>query len=194
MSRLSLWLVTGLLALDSKVSGEEASAVTVPSSSSPEEVAATPTPALQITLNGQAFHRADSEQSTAAKTFVYLPSGATLQDWSEMVTHQVITLQQRSGADEVLQFIREKSKARVRLELVLETRKASVFVSLSPGVEGEETQMAVGFAFLDLSDPLQIHLVQFVLKPNRLSQPDVEQKLKSWRDLFKTRATALASS
>jgi hypothetical protein len=54
--------------------------------------------------------------------------------------------------------------------------------------------MAVGFAFLDLADPLDIHFVQFVLKPNRMSQAEVEQKLKSWRDLFKTRATALASS
>ena len=165
-----------------------------PATAANEEASIPAVPPLRLNLNGREFHRVEAAESAATTTFVYLPEGSTTQDWAEMVTHQLLKLQQRAGADEVVQFIRGRSQGKIRIETILETRKAAVFISLAPGADGAEAQMAVGLAFLDLANPLQVHLVQFVLKPNRLPQAEVEQKLRSWRDLFKDRATALATN
>lgn len=152
------------------------------------------TKGTQIVMNNQVYVLVGKEESRAVSTYRYVTPGSTSDDWTELVTHQVLKLATRSGADEVLGYLKERNRDELRLEGILETRKAAVFASLAPKSEKAESQLGVGLIFIDLSNSFEVHIISFTLKPNRLSTPDVEAKLRSWRDLFRARATAIASS
>lgn len=143
--------------------------------------------------DGQAFALANSTTTDHVQTDEYVVSGEKIADWSQLVTVQRLTLAQPTPADEFVAYFRKRVEAEdgATLEILQQAKSASVFAVRFPKSERNDEQMMICLAFVDRGTPKLLNIVQYALKPGRVSADLAAMRLQSWRDKFLAQAQAL---
>jgi|GEM_PF-5125606 len=145
----------------------------------------------ELVLNGQTFHLVNSKSDGLVTSFEYALAGEKYEDWTQLLTHQVIGLTNPVTAEQFAAFFQRKLKdddPKASMEIIQSFRKAVVFQVRFPRTEGQDDQVMVCLAFPDTKHA-QMNVIQYALKPNRLSGNLAELQLKSWQGMLCAKAT-----
>jgi hypothetical protein len=166
--------------------------ITAPPTAGTAERAA-PVPRKTFEHDGQTFELANSTTAKNVETDEYVVAGEKIADWSQVVTVQRLTMAQPTPSDEFLAYFQKRLNGEdgANLEILRQAKRASIFTVRFPKSEQNEEQIMICLAFADPAKPSVLNIVQYALKPSRVSANLAEMRMKSWRDKFLTQAQAL---
>jgi hypothetical protein len=179
-------LVFGVFTLN----GADAPALSSPSPES--EIVATPRKTVEH--DGQVFELTNSTTRNNVATDEYIVAGEKITEWTQLVTVQRLTLSKPTRTDEFLAYFRKQMQAEdgSSLEILKQSEAASVFAVRFPKSDRNDEQVMICLAFSDSANAAILNIVQYALKPTRVSVDLAEMHLRSWRDKFVAQADELA--
>ncbi len=164
------------------VNAEEAQVpdAAVPAPAAPESVAKP-----FIEHGGQRFELASSTTSKEVETDEYVAAGEKISDWTQLVTVQRLKLSRSAAADAFVAYFRKRvEEDTASLDVLTESRNASVFVVRFPKSDRNDEQVMICLAFVDAAKPSLLNVIQYAIKPMRCSVPEATARIRSWRDKF----------
>lgn len=157
--------------------------------------AATMQPPKTIEHDGQTFELASSTAGKNSETDEYTQPGEKLSDWTQLLTVQRIHLANQGGSDEFVAYFQKRlqTEGGASLQILKQSKAASVFAVRFPKSESNDEQVMICLAFTDPTAPAVLNIIQFAIKPTRVSVNLVEMRIKSWRDRFLHQADAIVA-
>ena len=149
-----------------------------------------PEKSRSIVVNGQTFNLVNSKVDGLVTTYEYAISGERYEDWTQLLTHQIINLATPVTAEQFSSFFERKLKEtdpKASMEILQTYSKAIVFQVQFPRTEAQDDQIMVCLAFAN-PKRAQMNVIQYALKPNRLAANLAELQLKSWQGLLTNKA------
>lgn len=169
---------------------------TPPSAESAEpatRAAATETRVLRH--DGLTFLLSRSTKHDSTETEEYFLQGESQESWSQMITYQRVTLPEPVGADAYVNWMKkrfEQNTGGPRLKVVQQGKTAAIFGVQYPKMEKTEPQFGLALAMVpDLRRPNELHIIQYVINPSRVSLADMELQVKRWQARFQSQAASL---
>jgi hypothetical protein len=161
----------------------------------PAENAAAPAAATKtIEHDGQTFKLASSATGKNVETDEYVQAGETLADWTQLLTVQRMTLAKATPTDEFVAYFQKRIQAEsgATLQILKQSKAVSVFAVRFPKSDGNDEQVMICLALTDPAKTGVLNIVQYAIKPTRLSVDLVEMRIKSWRDRFLHQSEAIS--
>jgi hypothetical protein len=151
--------------------------------------------AVQKTIehDGQVFELANSTSRNNVATDEYVVAGEKITEWTQLITVQRLTLAKPTRTDEFLAYFRKQMQAEdgSSLEILKQGELASVFAVRFPKSVRNDEQVMICLAFTDSANAAVLNIVQYALKPTRVSIDLAEMRIRSWRDKFVAQAVEL---
>jgi hypothetical protein len=143
--------------------------------------------------DGQLFELANSTSRNHVATDEYIVAGEKITEWTQLITVQRLTLAKPTRTDEFLAYFRKQMQTEVgsSLEILKQTDAASVFAVRFPKSDRNDEQVMICLAFTDSGNAAVLNIVQYALKPTRVSVDLAEMRIRSWRDKFLAQAGQL---
>jgi hypothetical protein len=143
--------------------------------------------------DGQVFELANSTSRNNAATDEYIVAGEKITDWTQLITVQRLTLAKPTRTDEFLAYFRKQMQTEdgSSLEILKQAEAASVFAVRFPKSDRNDEQVMICLAFTDGGNAAVLNIVQYALKPTRVSVDLAEMRIRSWRDKFLAQAGEL---
>lgn len=180
----------------------EAQAETVKTADTPrpeaKSLAAGTTPDAErrtIQQDGLTFTLARSSRMDTVEIEEYFLEGENAETWSQMIAYQRIALPEPVGADQYVGWLKRQLEQRgggPRMRIVQQGKSAAIF-----GVQYDRTENAAeqfGLALATIADPRrpnELHLIQYLVSPSRMSVEDMEVRVKRWQARFQSQAGSL---
>jgi len=186
MKKLAL---TTLLALASIMLAQE----TPPPPETAAPAAAVPSKRT-IVQNGQTFEFASESKAPNCETQEYVVQGEDLANWSQLLTLQRITLAEAATPADFVAFFNRKTQEEgdAKLEILQQGLAACVFAVHFQKSDRNEEQVMLCMVTKD-KKPTILNLIQYAIKPAKLSSDVVTLQLKSWQSRFCTQAATAAT-
>lgn len=162
----------------------------------PQSASSDRQPAKEIKINGQVFTLANNSASGLVSTFEYTLAGEQYSEWTQLLTHQVIALANPVTAEEFVAYFQRKvreSDPGTAFEVVRQSPRAAVFQVVFPRTQVQDEQIMLCLCFPD-PHRAEMNVVQYALRPNKLSANLVQLQVKSWLNILSQRATAVAEA
>lgn len=146
--------------------------------------------------DGQTFELANRASSNNLETDEFVVAGETLGNWTQLVTVQRLTLPKPMSTQEFVTYFQKRLQDEngASLEVLKQAKSASVFVVRFPQSDRNDEQVMICLAFAEAAHPVLLNVVQYAIKPTRVSVDLVEARIKSWRNKFVRQAEAMAGS
>lgn len=164
----------------------ESPATTMPATAAPRKI---------IEHDGETFELAHTTSSKNVDTDEYVVAGETIADWTQLLTVQRLTLAKPTATDEFLAYFQKRvqSEDGASLDILKQSKLASVFAVRFPKSDRNEEQVMICLAFSEPTNAAVLNIVQYAIKPTRSSVDLVEMRIRSWRDKFVHQAQTFAA-
>lgn len=158
--------------------------------------ATTATEPRTLRHDGLTFVLARSTRHDSTETEEYFLQGESQESWSQMITYQRVTLPEPLGTDAYISWMKkrfEQNPGGPRLKVVQQGKTASIFGVQYPKTEKTDPQFGLALAMVaDPRRPNELHIIQYVINPARVSLADMELQVKRWQTRFQSQAASLA--
>ena len=190
---LSLSFAVGLKAESEAAKGGESTRT----EAKPTAVRTTPdTERRTIQQDGLTFTLARSARADTVETEEYFLEGENAETWSQMIAYQRVALPEPVGADQYVGWLKrqlEQHGSSPRVRILQQGKSAAIF-----GVQYDRSENAAeqfGLALATIADPRrpnELHLIQYLVSPSRMSIEDMEVRVKRWQARFQSQAASLS--
>jgi len=182
-----------LCGLSSLLSAAESLAAGVPAS-----LGAVPAVQAKRTFehNGHVYVLVFSNATEEVDTEEYVMEGETPGQWTQMISYQRIRLASAIGADQYvisLQRYFDQNKSVAHAKVVQQGKTATVFGVQYDKTSDRDLQLTIALAFFpNAKDPSLLHLIQFTLKPAKVTSGEIENLIRSWQGRFQSEANSIS--
>jgi hypothetical protein len=153
-----------------------------------------PAPRVRKTIEqgGQTFELANSTANQTVETDEYVAAGEKIGDWTQLVTVQRLMLPKPTDSDAFVAYFKKRiGEDGATLDVMLQTKAASVFAVRFPKTERNDEQVMICLAFVDVAKPTFLNIVQYAIKPTRGAVATTTSRIQSWRDKFLAQARSM---
>jgi hypothetical protein len=146
--------------------------------------------------NGHVYVLVLSNATEEVDTEEYVMEGETLDQWTQLISYQRVRLPSAIGADQYvasLQHYFDQNKSAAHSKVVQQGKTATVFGVQYDKTTDQDLQLTIALAFFpSAKDPTLLHLIQFTLKPAKVTAAEIENLIRSWQGRFQSEASSIS--
>lgn len=148
-----------------------------------------------VQLYGSKYVLVGSSRTDSVETEEYVQEGQTKDNWTQMLTYQRVVRPEPAAADSYAVALKrhlEQIPNAPRVRSVQQSKMAAILGAHYPEIQGRPEQFSLALVIVpDSRRPNEVHVVQYVAKPQLVPPSDLELEVKRWQARFQSQAASL---